>query len=110
MKWKWWNHSFPWFKMKKPIEPQEVSVADIMAKVYELHPNVNYLFWFERPMNPQWIQAIRNKLVERFSIEVVIMSGIQEPLIYEFEETNDGTKVTTTSINPSKASNEDSKP
>jgi hypothetical protein len=73
----------------QPIEPIEASVAEMLTKVHELHPDRRYVFWFECAINPQYIQIIRRNL-SNLGIVFTVISGIKEPKIYEFKESEDG--------------------
>lgn len=81
-----------WFK-KEPIQPKEVRGEDIIAKVYELHPDRKYLFWFERTISPQYVDILRRNLENVVPNQISMIAGMYAPVIYEFEETENGTTV-----------------
>lgn len=86
---------------KEPIQPITMTEAEILAKVYEFHPDRTYVFWFEQAMNPSHIQILYKNLQAR-GITGTILCGLKAPKIFEFEEKPDGSvEVTTKPVNPS---------
>jgi hypothetical protein len=78
------------FSKKEPIQPKEVSAADILAKVYELYPDRKYVFWFERMISPTYVQHIRGALERFLPNQVTMIAGVETPQIYEFEGDENG--------------------
>lgn len=87
-----------WFKKKQklPIEPI-ISVEDInlqivtrLSEIHALHPDMQYIFWFERALAPSHIQALRDSF-NAHGIKGMVIQGCSIPSIFEFkqEPTND---------------------
>lgn len=94
-----------WFKKKQklPIEPivdentikVDETAINIMARISEihmLHPDMQYIFWFERMLHPVHIQTLRDSF-EKHSLKGMVIQGCAIPAIFEFkqEPTNDYT-------------------
>ena len=79
-----------WFK-KEPIKTEEVkgNVDEILAKVYEFHPDRKYVIWFEQMLNSAHIDVLRQNM-ERLvgHNQVSFVCGLKRPEIYEFEESS----------------------
>jgi hypothetical protein len=75
-----------WFK-KEPIPVPEMKVGDLLARVYELHPDRKYVVWFEQMLNPQHIETLRKHMASMIGKgQVTFVAGISAPHIYEFED------------------------
>jgi len=83
-----------WFK-KKPLEPKRAALAEgeelneekallMLADIHKLDPNMRYVFWFERAINPERIEMLR-RILGRSGIKVAVITGMVEPKIYEFK-------------------------
>jgi len=84
-----------WFK-KKSLEPKRAALAEgeelneekallMLADIHRLDPNMRYVFWFDRQIQPERLELIRKKLLA-FGVRCMIISGMTEPKIFEFAE------------------------
>ncbi len=91
---------------KDPLQPKVMTIPELVAKVYELHPDKKYVFWFDRTINPQHLSGLCDALEKVGIKDVLVVAGIIAPVIYEFKETENGPIAVTKPINPSTTGNE----
>lgn len=78
-----------WTKEQKvePVPKTDVFVEAVKAQLAALpkDPNVVYVFWWERSLNPAHIECIR-RLAHGNGLNVVLVAGTPVPEIYKLQK------------------------
>jgi hypothetical protein len=86
---------------QEPQTQEEIMLADLEAKIIELDPSVKYVLWFKRSLSHKLLLALHDTF-KKYEIKCVIITGIEAPEIYKFEEDVNNKEQTSNSSTVSK--------